>query len=168
MRLAKRRAQMRWNSFVASPGSRLERLMLGRLGPALWANFVRHASLYSVQGRIDSRLPSSCPLVRGKRWEACPHNFRVDMSAPDAASLLECLHLDHEVKVSETCNVWHSRLPTDPISWDDGIDRDELGCVILAGGTGVSASDADGELGRSCPTRSTHTATSPDAGRVCF
>ena len=45
-RLAKRRAQMRWNSFVASPGSRLEGLMLGRLGPALWADFVRHASLY--------------------------------------------------------------------------------------------------------------------------
>ena len=37
---------MRWNSFVASPGSRLEGLMLGRLGPALWGDFVRHASLY--------------------------------------------------------------------------------------------------------------------------
>jgi len=130
MRLAKRRAQMRWNSFVASPGSRLERLMLCRLGPALWADFVRHASLYREE-YIASFLRAvlSCEGSDGK---PCPHNFRVDMSSPDAASLLECLHLDHEVKVSETCNAWHSLLPADPLSWDDGIDGDEL-CHSLFG-----------------------------------
>ena len=46
--------------------------------------------------------------------------------------MLECLHLDHEVKVSETCNLGHTRLPATPLSWDEGIDGDEL-CHSLFG-----------------------------------
>ena len=131
MRLAKRRAQMRWNSFVASPGSRLEGLLLGRLGPALWADFIRHASLYR-EAYIASFLRPVLSCEGGEDGEPCPHNFRVDMDSPSAASLLECLHLDHEVKVSETCNLWHAQLPANPLSWDDGIDGDEL-CHSLFG-----------------------------------
>ena len=54
------------------------------------------------------------------------------MDSRDAGSMLECLHLDHEVKVSETCNLGHTRLPATPLSWDEGIDGDEL-CHSLFG-----------------------------------
>ena len=131
MLLAKRRAQMRWNSFVASPGSRLEGMMLGRLGPALWGDFVRHAGLYR-DAYIASFLHPVLSCEGSEDGKPCPHNFRVDMGSPDAASLLECLHLDHEVKVSETCHEWRTRLPANPLSWDDGIDREEL-CHSLFG-----------------------------------
>ena len=110
MCLAKRRAQMRWNSFVASPGSRLEGLMLGRLGPALWGDFVRHASLYR-EAYIASFLRPVLSCEGSDDGKPCPHNFRVDMDSPDAGSMLESLHLDHEVKVSETCNMRHPQLP---------------------------------------------------------
>eukprot|EP00966_Prymnesium_polylepis_P186265 4317811-Prymnesium_polylepis.1 len=41
-RLAKRRAQMRWNRLVGSPGSRLERYMKPWLRNEQWAEFVAH------------------------------------------------------------------------------------------------------------------------------
>ena len=122
---------MRWNSFVASPGSRLEGLMLARLGPSLWGDFVRHASLYR-EAYIASFLRPVLSCEGSVDGEPCPHNFHVDFSAPDAGARLKCLHLDHEVKVSETCNLWHSRLPANPLSWDNGMDRDEL-CHSLFG-----------------------------------
>ena len=43
-RLGKRLAQMRWNSFVGSPGSRLAKIMRPRLGKLLRDEFVSHAT----------------------------------------------------------------------------------------------------------------------------
>ena len=116
-----RRAKLlRWNRFIASPGSRLEALMLGRLWPSLWGEFVGE----------------------GKRARVPLHpqpSSRVGMTFPDTASLLACLHLDHEVKVSETCHPWHAQLPANRLVWvwdDDGrvqtVDGDEL-CHPLFG-----------------------------------
>jgi len=131
LRLAKRRTQVRWNSFIASPGSRLEGMILPRFGPALWGDFVRHIRHYR-EAYISAFLHRVLSCEGSVDREPCPHSFHVSMSVPYANARLECLHLNHEVNVSKTCNWWHSRLPASPQSWDDGLDRDEL-CHSLFG-----------------------------------
>mmetsp|Transcript_61319 Transcript_61319/g.102060 ORF Transcript_61319/g.102060 Transcript_61319/m.102060 type:complete len:211 (-) Transcript_61319:68-700(-) len=131
MRLAKRRAQVRWNTFVGSPGSRLETCMLDRLGPKLWSDFVRHARRYRTAYIAAFMQPvlACTGTVDGK---PCPHRFTVDFGDPEAGSRLESLHLDHETKVCETLLWWRSCLPAQPRAWDDGLDGGRL-CHSLFG-----------------------------------
>ena len=133
-RLGKRLAQTRWNSFVGSPGSRLAKIMLPRMGKRLWDEFISHATQHYWEKYLRVFMPPSLVLACSGKLDGspCPHAFRIDLCSPDARATTGCLHLDHERKVRETCRAWLENLPIKPETWHDGSSRDDL-CHALFG-----------------------------------
>ena len=138
-RLGKRLAQTRWNSFVGSPGSRLAKIMLPRLGRHLWNSFVAHAKQHYWQAYESVFTPPSLVLECAGAVDGtpCPHALRIDLCASDAHRMSGLLHLDHERKVRETCRVWLENLPPQPRTWHDGSDREDLCHALLGVWNGV-------------------------------
>ena len=137
-----RRGKQRWSALVSAPtSSRLAKSMRARLGDALWSDFVSHANRYYKAAYVRAFQKPKLRCVGTMDGKECPHGFEVDFCAPD--DKLDCLHLDHERPVHQTCAWWTRQLPIEPLSWADGLDGGAL-CHALFG------VDDDAVHGASC------------------
>ena len=59
LHLAKRRAEVRWNRLVGSPGARIEKYMKPRLSHEQWAAFVAHAHTHYRDSFVRAFIPES-------------------------------------------------------------------------------------------------------------
>ena len=130
--LATRHAKQRSSALVSARTSRLAAYMHDTLGPIHWADFVSHANRYYKATYVQAFKQQTLRCVGRTDGTPCPHAFEVDMCDPQAPSTLQHLHLDHEHPVHLTCRNWIESLPTEPHSWDDGIDQNLL-CHSLFG-----------------------------------
>ena len=117
---------------MSAPTSRLASCMHDRLGPKVWAEFVKHANRNYKAAFMRAFARPVLHCVGRTDGTACPHAFRVAFAHEDAGAQLAHLHLDHEQPLHQTCRRWTEQLPVQPRTWDEGLDGGAL-CHALFG-----------------------------------